>query len=83
MYFSSTPKTYEPEESDLENAYYLKIHDNILLKVTATKFLGVIIDDRLSWDYHIKTCIQDTLSSRALGLAAECVARAKVSCKQH
>ena len=34
MYFSSTPKTYEPEESDLENAYDLKIHDNILPKVT-------------------------------------------------
>ena len=25
MYFSSTPKTYEPDESDLENAYDLKI----------------------------------------------------------
>ena len=55
MYFSSTPKTYEPEESDFENALYeLKIHDNILPKVTHTKFLGVIIDDRLSWDHHIK-----------------------------
>ena len=42
-------------ESDLENAYDLKIHDNILPKVTHTKFLGVIIDDRLSWDHHIKT----------------------------
>ena len=48
------PDTYEPEESDLENAYYLKIHDNILPKVTHTKFLCGIIDDRLSWDYHIK-----------------------------
>ena len=54
MYFSSTPKTYEPEESDLENAYDPKIHDNFLPKVTHTKFLGVIIDDRLSWDHHIK-----------------------------
>ena len=54
MYFSSTRKTYEPDESDLENAYDLKIHDNILPKVTHTKFLGVIIDDRLTWDYHIK-----------------------------
>ena len=54
MYFSSTRKTYEPDESDLENAYALKIHDNILPKVTHTKFLGVIIDDRLTWDYHIK-----------------------------
>ena len=54
MYFSSTPKAYEPDESDLENAYDLRIHDNILPKVIHTKFLGVIIDDRLSWDYHIK-----------------------------
>ena len=28
--------------------------DNILPKVTHTKFLDVIIDNRLSWDYHIK-----------------------------
>ena len=48
MYFSSTPKTYEVGESDLENAYDLKIHDNTLLKVTHTTFLGVIIDDGLS-----------------------------------
>ena len=54
MYFSSTPKTYEPGEFDFENAYNLKIHDNILPKVTHTKFLGVSIDDRLSWDHHIK-----------------------------
>ena len=54
MYFSSTPKTYEPEESEFENAYELKIHDNILPKVTHTTFLGVIIDDRLSWDHQIK-----------------------------
>ena len=54
MYFSSTPKTNEPEESDLENGYDLKIHDYILPKVTRTKFLGVIINDRLSWDHHIK-----------------------------
>ena len=42
MYFSSTPKTYEPEESGFKNAYDLKIHDNILPKVTHTKFLGGI-----------------------------------------
>ena len=47
MYFSSTPKTCKAEESDLENAYDLKIHDNILPKVTHTKFIGFIIDDRL------------------------------------
>ena len=54
MYCSSTPKTYKPEQSDFENAYDLKIHDNILPKVTHTNFLGVIIDGRLSCDHHIK-----------------------------
>ena len=54
MYFSSTPKAYKPEKSDFENACDLKIHDNIIPKITHTKFLGVIIDDRLSWDHHIK-----------------------------
>ena len=39
--------------------YDLKIHDNILPKVTHTKFLGVIIDDRLSWDYHIKALTEN------------------------
>ena len=35
-------------------------------------------------DCIMSICIQDTLSSRAaLGLPAECVARAKVSCIQH
>ena len=52
--FSSTPKTCEPEETDLENEYDLKIHDNILPKVTHTKLIGVIINDRLSWDHHSK-----------------------------
>ena len=46
---------YEPEESDFENVYDLKIHDNILPK---RNFLGVFIDDKLSWDYHIKTLIK-------------------------
>ena len=39
MYFSSTPKTYEPEESEFENAYELKIHDNTLPKVTQSLLL--------------------------------------------
>ena len=36
IYFSSTPKTSELEESDFETAYDLKIHDYILPKVTQT-----------------------------------------------
>ena len=55
MNFSSNTKTYEPEESDLENAYYyLKIHDNILPEVTHTKFLGVIVDDTITRDHLIE-----------------------------
>ena len=30
----------------------IKIDNNFLEKKTSTKFLGVILDDRLSWKYH-------------------------------
>ena len=59
MYFSRTTKANEPEESDFENAYNLKIHDNIFPKVTHTKFLSVISDDRLFWDHHIKALTKE------------------------
>ena len=51
MNFSITPNTYEPE-----NAYDLKIYDNILPKVTYTIFLGVILTTGSlgKWDHHIK-----------------------------
>ena len=31
----------------------LKINDTVIKKVSETKFLGVIIDDKLSWKLHI------------------------------
>ena len=34
----------------------LKIGNHVIKKVTNTKFLGVTIDENLSWDYHIKDC---------------------------
>ena len=37
MYFSSTPKTYEPDESDLENAYDLKISWDYHIKALTKK----------------------------------------------
>ena len=45
MNFSITPNTYEPE-----NAYDLKIYDNILPKVTHTNIPWCHFDDRLSWE---------------------------------
>ena len=42
--------------SNKENAvtaeFYVKIGDKILKQVSKTKFLGIIIDNKLSWDTH-------------------------------
>ena len=55
MYFSNLPKL-QPDKTISEDAnYQLKIHNHELPRVTNTKFLGVIIDEKLSWDQHIKT----------------------------
>ena len=44
-------KSAVPEEDE---EITLRIGDDEILKVSETKFLGVIIDDRLSWGPHIK-----------------------------
>ena len=38
----------------IQDTYELKINECSLKKVTSTKFLGVTIDDKLSWGPHIK-----------------------------
>ncbi len=45
---------------DLE--LYLKINNAEIPKVTATKFLGIVIDDRLNWKPHIQS-VKSKLSS--------------------
>ena len=46
MLFRSSPP-------DLE--LHLKINNAEIPKVTATKFLGIILDDRLNWKPHIQS----------------------------
>ena len=53
MLFRGTPP-------DLE--LHLKINNAEIPKVTATKFLGIVIDDRLNWKPHIQS-VKSKLSS--------------------
>ena len=41
---------------------HLKINNAEIPKVTATKFLGIVIDDRLNWKPHIQS-VKSKLSS--------------------
>ena len=41
-------------KQDTDSDYQLKINDYPIKKVTSTKFLGVTIDENLSWEEHIK-----------------------------
>ena len=52
------------EQNETENTHELFIQNFPIKKVSKTKFLGVVIDDKLSWDAHI------TALRRKLGLAA-------------
>jgi hypothetical protein len=56
MNFSGT-KTEADRNAELENSNLpgLMIDDLEIEEVTETKFLGVIIDNKLSWDSHIKS----------------------------
>ena len=53
--FSETPSsaTTEPQESNKDEEIPLMIQDTIITQVREAKFLGVIIDDELSWTSHI------------------------------
>ena len=45
-----------------DNELALKINNVVLPRVAATKFLGIIIDDKLSWKPHIQS-VKSKLSS--------------------
>jgi len=49
MYFPPS-KTHDNND---QNIHYLKLEDTVLSQVNETKFLGVIIDDKLNWTPHI------------------------------
>ena len=45
-----------------EYEFQLRINDVVLPRVTATKFLGIVIDEKLCWKLHIQT-VKSKLSS--------------------
>ena len=51
MYFSPNKLKITPEDDDQQ--LLIRINDIVIKQVTQTKFLGVIIDDKLSWQPHI------------------------------
>ena len=53
IYFKPKTSSKKTIESTATDNLVLKMHDNTLEKVTQTKFLGVIIDEELSWIPHI------------------------------
>ena len=52
MYFSPSKRTSSDLDDD-QNSQNLSINSKIIKRVSQTKFLGVIIDDKLSWKPHI------------------------------
>ena len=53
MYFSPNKREMRNEGAD-EDDTILAIEGTIIKQVTETKFLGVTIDDKLSWKPHIE-----------------------------
>ena len=53
IYFRPKISSKKAIDSTVYDNLVLKMHDNILEQVTQTKFLGVIIDEELSWIPHI------------------------------
>ena len=52
MYFSPNKRTNNELDADIDS-YYLSMNNKVIKRVRQTKFLGVIIDDKLSWKPHI------------------------------
>ena len=55
MYFSPSKRNKSNLEDDTDSNLSLNINGRILKRVSETKFLGVIIDDQLSWGPHISS----------------------------
>ncbi len=53
MYFSPYKRVKESYDDDIDD--YLAIGSKIIRRVTQTKFLGVIIDDKLNWEPHLES----------------------------
>ena len=55
MYFNNTRKTENTERS---NNFVLNISNTSLPQVENIKFLGVIIDDKLTWQPHLSSLVK-------------------------
>ena len=55
MYFNPWKRLNDSSNND---DLTLKIHDTIIPNVKSTKFLGVIIDEKLNWNEHITGLVQ-------------------------
>ena len=55
MYFTKTSNSKLPSNIDNECNLPIMIGVTEIKQVSETKFLGVTIDDKLSWDAHVKT----------------------------
>ena len=51
---ADSSKNSNDNESESENTFVLKIAGEDIKKVSETKFLGITIDEKLSWDGQIK-----------------------------
>ena len=56
MYFN--PRKKLDRDSDTNDNFTLQIHNTIIPIVKSTKFLGVIIDDKLNWNEHITELVK-------------------------
>ena len=54
MHFHKNAKK-STEDADTLSSMIIEINENEILRVTETKFLGVIIDENLTWEAHIKS----------------------------
>ena len=52
-YMHFKPKTYNSNDENNPQRYEIKIGETLIEQVCETKFLGIVIDDRLSWDPQI------------------------------
>lgn len=60
---------FETKRKKLDQAFEIKINDQQIEKVQGTKFLGLHIDDELSWRKHIEQI--STKISKMTGIMAK------------
>ena len=64
MHFQPRANKSMPSEDD--DSDIITIHNTAIKKVSQTTFLGVIIDDKLSWDAHIQKLTRKLASSSGI-----------------